>query len=606
MQILTIDFETYYSQKFSLSKMTTEEYIRDPQFEAIGVSVKVDSGEAKFFSGTKAQTKRWLDQFDWANAIAVAHNAVFDMAILNWHFDIRPKRIVDTLSMLRALDGPDAGNSLAKAAERYGLGVKGDEVINALGKRRIDFTVEEMARYGVYCCNDTDLTYDLFQRIAVGFPPTELRLIDLTIRMFTEPVLELDKKALEGHLAKVQRMKSDLLGKALITKDNLMSNPQLAETLRSLGVDPPMKVSPTTGKETYAFAKNDEEFKALLEHENAVVQAIVAARLGVKSTLEETRTERFIKIAERGTLPVPLRYYAAHTGRWGGDDKVNLQNLPRKSPLKKAMLAPEGYTFIDCDSSQIEARTLAWLAGQHDLVAAFDRGEDVYKIMATAIYHVALDNVTDDQRFVGKTTILGCGYGMGAAKFQAQLLTFGVDMKLGECKRIINVYRETYPKIHELWDKAGDVLDKMMANQTTTLGCDELLLVHGANGIELPNGLFIRYPNLRFLQVKRGQSEMVYDQKKGRAVLTTRIYGGKMVENICQALARIVIGEQMLMIARRLRVVMTVHDAVGAIAPTEEAEEAQRFVEACMRIRPKWATALPLNCESKKGLSYGG
>ena len=606
MNILTIDFETFYDRTFSLSKMTTEEYIRDEMFEVIGVSVKRNDEEAQWFSGTKAKTKAWLDQFDWDNSIAVAHNAVFDMAILNWVFDIRPKRIVDTLSMLRAIDGPDAGNSLAKAAERYGLGKKGDEVINALGKRRLDFTPEEMARYAGYCINDTDLTYELFQRIAAGFPAIELRLIDLTIRMFSEPVLELDKKALEGHLGKVQRMKNDLLGKALITKDNLMSNPQLAETLRSLGVDPPMKVSPTTGKDTFAFAKNDEEFKALLDHENAVVQAIVAARLGVKSTLEESRTERFIKIAERGALPVPLRYYAAHTGRWGGDDKVNLQNLPRKSPLKKAMLAPEGYTFIDCDSSQIEARTLAWLAGQDDLVAAFDRGEDVYKIMASSIYGVSVDEVTDDQRFVGKTTILGCGYGMGAAKFQAQLLTFGVDMKLGECKRIINVYRETYPKIPELWDKAGDVLDKMMANQTTTLGCNELLLVHGKNGVELPNGLFIRYPNLRFLQMKSGQSEMVYDQKKGRAVLTTRIYGGKMVENICQALARIVIGEQMLMIARRLRVVMTVHDAVGAIAPTEKAEEAQRFVEACMRIRPKWATALPLNCESKKGLSYGG
>ena len=606
MNVITIDFETYYSQRFSLSKLTTEEYIRDPQFEVIGVSVRRNEEETVWFSGTNAQTKRWLQQWDWDNSIAVAHNAVFDMAILNWHFDIRPKRIVDTLSMLRAIDGPDAGNSLAKAAERYGLGAKGTEVINALGKQRLDFTPEELERYGEYCNNDVELTYELFKRIGTGFPAIEFQLIDLTIRMFTEPVLELNKEALKRHLEKVQHMKNDLLGKALITKENLMSNPQLAETLRSLGVEPPMKVSPTTGKETYAFAKNDEEFKALLEHENPIVQAIVAARLGVKSTLEESRTERFIKIAERGTLPVPLRYYAAHTGRWGGDDKVNLQNLPRKSPLKKAMLAPEGYTFIDCDSSQIEARTLAWLAGQNDLVAAFDRGEDVYKLMATAIYHVALNAVTDDQRFVGKTTILGCGYGMGAAKFQAQLLTFGVDMKLSECKRIINVYRETYPKIPMLWDKAGDVLDKMMANQTTSLGCDNLLLVHGANGVELPNGLFIRYPNLRFLRTKSGQSEMVYDQKKGRAVLTTRIYGGKMIENICQALARIVIGEQMLMIARRLRVVMTVHDAVGVIAPNEKAEKAQRFVEACMRIRPKWATALPLNCESKKGISYGG
>jgi len=607
MHVITIDFETFYSQKFSLSKMTTEEYVRDSEFEVIGVSVKVDAGEAKFFSGPKAATKMFLDRFDWDNAIAVAHNAVFDMAILNWHFDIRPKRIADTLSMLRAIDGPDAGNSLAKAAERYKLGAKGNEVINALGKRRLDFTPEEMSRYGTYCCNDSDLTYDLFQRIAVGFPAVEFRLIDLTIRMFTEPVLTLNKQALEEHLAKVRHMKSQLLGKSLITKENLMSNPQLAETLRSLGVEPPTKISPATGKETFAFAKTDEEFKALLEHKNAVVQAIVAARLGVKSTLEETRTERFIKIADRGALPVPLRYYAAHTGRWGGDDKVNLQNLPRKSPLKKAMLAPEGYTFIDCDSSQIEARTLAWLAGQDDLVDAFDRGEDVYKIMASSIYGVAVDEVADPQRFVGKTTILGCGYGMGAAKFQAQLKTFGVDMHEDECKRIISVYRETYPMIPLLWRQTGDALDAMANNQTAPIGLDGVLTVCGADGIKLPNGLSLKYPNLRWKPMLGGNhNEMVYDQKKGKSVIPTRIYGGKAVENICQALARIIIGEQMLMVARSYRVVMTVHDAIGVITPNEKAEEAQRFVEACMRIRPKWATALPLNCESKKGLSYGG
>jgi DNA polymerase len=607
MQILTIDFETYYDRSYSLSKVTTEEYIRDEIFEVIGVSVKVDSEEAQWFSGNKAKTKAWLDQFDWGNAVAVAHNAVFDMAILNWQFDIRPKRIVDTLSMLRAIDGPDAGNSLAKAAERYGLGVKGNEVINALGKMRVDFTSEELGRYGEYCCNDADLTYELFKRIAVGFPAIELRLIDLTIRMFTEPVLELDKWTLTSHLVKVQNLKTQLLNKAVITKENLMSNPKLAETLTSLGVTPPMKTSPATGKETHAFAKNDEEFKALLEHENPIVQAIVAARLGVKSTLEESRTQRFIQIAERGTLPVPLRYYAAHTGRWGGDDKVNLQNLPRKSSLKKAMLAPEGYTFIDCDSSQIEARTLAWLAGQDDLVDAFDRGEDVYKIMASRIYGVSIDEVTDDQRFVGKTTILGCGYGMGAAKFQAQLKTFNVEMELEECERIIHVYRATYPKIPQLWQQAGRALKAMMRNATTPLGCGEVLTVCGAAGIKLPNGLSIKYPNLRRRKDKEtGDFELIYDTKKGRAVIPTRIYGGKAVENICQALARIIIGEQMLMIARSYRVVMTVHDAVGVIAPTEKAEEARQFVEACMRIRPKWATALPLNCESKMGASYGG
>ena len=576
-------------------------------FEVIGVSVKRNDEPAVWFSGTKAKTKAWLDQWDWDNSIAVAHNAVFDMAILNWHFDIRPKRIVDTLSMLRAIDGPDAGNSLAKAAERYGLGVKGSEVINALGKRRLDFSTEEMARYAEYCCNDGDLTYDLFQRIAVGFPQVEFRLIDLTIRMFTEPMLSLDEEVLTNHLSNVKSSKDALMAKLNYDKADLMSNPKLAELLLFHGVIPPTKISPATGKETHAFAKNDEAFKELLEHENPQVQAIVAARLGVKSTLEETRTERFIKIAERGTLPVPLRYYAAHTGRWGGDDKVNLQNLPRKSPLKKAIIPPDGYVFIDCDSSQIEARTLAWLAGQNDLVDAFDKGEDVYKIMASSIYGVDVDEVTDPQRFVGKTTILGAGYGMGAAKFQAQLKTFGVDMPEDECKRIIKVYRETYPMIPKLWRQAGDALDAMANNQTAPIGLDGVLVVYGKDGIKLPNGLSIKYPNLRWKPMMGSQhNEMVYDQKKGRAVIPTRIYGGKAVENICQALARIVIGEQMLMVARKLRVVMTVHDAVGCIAPEAEANKARAYVEDCMRIRPKWAVALPLNCESKMGASYGG
>ena len=606
MHIITYDFETFYDRSFSLSKMTTEEYIRDELFEVIGIAVKVDDGETQWFSGPYQQTKKWLEQFPWDDALTVAHNAMFDAAILSWHFDIRPKMIADTLSMARAIDGPDAGNSLAKLAERYGLGVKGDEVVNALGKGRLDFTAEELKCYGDYCINDVELTYKLFTQMAPLMPKLEMKLIDLTIRMFSEPKLELDKCVLEDHLEDVKAKKEALMSKLNYDKADLMSNPKLAELLEFHGVQVPMKVSPTTGKQTYAFAKNDEAFKELLEHENPQVQAIVAARLGVKSTLEETRTERFIRIAERGALPIPLRYYAAHTGRWGGDDKVNMQNLPRKSPLKKAIKAPDGYVLIDCDSSQIEARTLAWLAGQDDLVEAFDRGEDVYKIMAAAIYNVPIEEVTDAQRFVGKTTILGAGYGMGAAKFQAQLKTFGVKLDLQECQYIITVYRQTYPKIPQLWQRASQALEALRTQRTTHLGREGVLSVD-LLGIKLPNGMYIRYPNLRIEQDKNtAKDQLVYDTKKGRAVIPNRIYGGKVVENVCQALARIVIGEQMLMVARRLPVVMTVHDAVGALAPVGEADEARKFVEDCMRMRPKWALGLPLNCESKMGASYGG
>jgi len=385
-----------------------------------------------------------------------------------------------------------------------------------------------------------------------------------------------------------------------------MSNPQLAKVLEELGVVVPMKVSPANGKMTYAFSKTDEEFKALLEHDNVIVQAIVAARLGVKSTIEETRTERFIGIARRGSMPVPLRYYAAHTGRWGGDDKLNLQNLPRKSPLKYSIIAPDGYVVLDSDSSQIEARTLAWLAGQNDLVDAFDRGEDVYRIMASAIYGKPADEITKDERFVGKTTILGAGYGMGAAKFQLQLKNFGVVITLEEAKRIIDTYRATYPNIVRLWAEAGDMLKAMLRNAQTTLGRDGLLEVDGANGIKLPNGLYLKYPNLRIREdEKTGKVEVVYDTKKGKAVIPNRIYGGKVIENVCQALARIIIGEQMLRIAKKYRVVMTVHDAIAVIAPKAEAEIAKEYVELCMRLRPIWAMELPLNCESGYGDSYG-
>lgn len=604
MPIITIDFETYYDRAYSLSKITTEEYIRDELFEVIGVAVKVDDGQTEWFSGPKEATLKWLKQFPWSEATAVAHNAVFDMAILNWIFKIRPKRIVDTLSMARAKHGTEVGGSLKALAEHYKLGVKGSEVLNALGKGRLDFTPEELARYGEYCVNDVELTYDLFASLAVDFPIVELKLIDLTIRMFTEPHLWLDDEILYEHKMDVISTKDTLMKHIEINREQLMSNGQFAEVLRARGVEPPTKVSPATGKETYAFAKNDEEFKALLEHEDPVVQLLVAARLGVKSTLEETRTQRFIDIAKRGMLPIPLRYYAAHTGRWGGDDKINMQNLPRKSPLKKAVKAPPGYLFIDCDSSQIEARTLAWLAGQNDLVDAFDKGEDVYKIMASAIYGKPIESITQDERFVGKTTILGAGYGMGYKKFRAQLKNFNVDLPEEECDRIIRVYRETYPMIPQLWRDASEALDAIANNQVAELGRPGVLSVEGYKGIRLPNGLYLKYPNLRW-QFSDGKQEMIYDTKKGKAVIPNRIYGGKCVENVCQALARIVIGEQMLMVANKYRVVMTVHDAVGVIAPEAEGERAQEYVEMCMRIRPSWAPELPLNCESKIGASYG-
>lgn len=597
MNILTIDFETYYAVDFSLTKFTTEEYVRDDRFEVIGVAVKENEGDPQWFSGTKEETKEWLKQFDWDNSFALAHNAMFDSTILSWTFGIKPRAWFDTLSMARASDGLDAGNSLAKLATRYNLGVKGTEVVDAKGLRRADFGADQLNKYGEYCRNDVALTYDLFQTLLPRFNLHELKLIDLTLRMFYDPVLFLDTPLLEQHLMQVKARKDKLLAACISDKDTLMSNPKLADLLISLGVEPPMKESPANGKQTYAFAKNDEGFKELAEHPDERVQAIVAARLGTKSTLEETRTERFIAISKRGRMPVPLRYYAAHTGRWGGDDKLNLQNLPRKSLLKEAIVAPDGYILIDADSSQIEARTVAWLSGQNDLVIAFEEKQDVYKIMASSIYGKAQNEITDSERFVGKTTILGAGYGMGATKFGIQLKTFGVEIDDAESTRIIQVYRDTYPYIPKLWKEANSSLDALRTKKTAQVGCQPQALTLTENGFLLPSGLYLNYPDLQ----KDEDEQYSYASRRGRI----KIYGGKVIENVCQALARCIIGEQMLRITRQYRVALTVHDAVMAVVPEGQEKEALLYINECMRWRPSWATTLPLACELGMGKSYG-
>ena len=606
MDLITLDFETYYDREFSLSKMTTEEYIRDPRFEVIGIGVKVNNEPTEWASGTYEQLKRYLDTFNWQDSMVLAHNTMFDGAILAWHFDIHPRLFTDTLCIARALHGVEVGGSLKALAERYRIGAKGTEVVNALGKRRLDFSAEDLDRYGDYCVNDVELTYKLFHIfLKKGFPKTELRLIDLTLRMFIDPVLELDIGLLEQHLEDTRERKDQLLESAGVCKDDLMSNPKFAEVLQGLGVMPPTKVSLTTGKETWAFAKSDEAFKALEDHEDDRVQAVVAARLGTKSTLEETRTQRFIDIGKRGTLPVPVRYYAAHTGRWGGDDKINLQNLPSRGPngkkLKRSILAPAGYTLIDADSAQIEARVLAWLADQDDLTQAFANGEDVYKKMASRIYGCSEEEVTKDQRFVGKTTILGAGYGMGALKFQTQLNTFGQEVELDEARRIINIYREANWKISHLWRDCQNMVRHLINGDSYQIGRKGVLNVLGSErGVGLPSGLLIRYDDLSAEQGERGL-EYSYKTRRGR----TRIYGGKVTENVCQAIARCIIGEQMLQIAKRYRVVLTVHDSIVACVRDEEVAEAQAYVEKCMRWTSDWAEGLPINCESGTGKSYG-
>jgi DNA polymerase len=624
-KLITLDFETYYDKDFSLSKITTEQYIRDQRFEVIGFGYKIDDGETTWVTGSSERISLALTSLDIPNSYLLCHHTAFDGAILAWRYGLRPKYYLDTLSMARPITGQTIGVSLAALSKKFLLAEKGTEVVNAMGKRRKDFSAAEIDAYGKYCINDVNLTYGLYQVFKQWNPAKELYIQDLMLRMFTDPVLELDKEVLTAHLEKVQANKTKLMSRidTTIGREALMSNLQFADVLRKLGVEPPTKVSLRTQKETYAFGKTDQAFKDLAEHPNPAVQAVVAARLGIKSTLEETRTESFLGIAERGALPIMLNYWGAHTGRASGGDKMNLQNLPRGGALRRAIKVPDNHVLVAVDSAQIEARVVAWWAGQTDLVEDFRKNVDIYSSFASDVYGRKVDrkakaidengkeyNPDKVEGFVGKTCILGLGYGMGKDKFKATLKIgmggVSVDMDIKDAERTVNLYRAKFSKIADIWKACHTALGKMAAGFETTVGVG-IELRCTPEGVHLPNGTMIRYPNLR-----KTADGFEYDGRYG----AVKIYGGKMVENIVQALARIVVFDQMAKIDiemrkndnpdadARYKVVLTVHDEVVAVVPKAAGAWALEFMLATMSVAPKWCQDLPVSCEGDIGLNY--
>ena len=612
MTLITLDFETYYSKDYGLKAYTTEHYIRDEQFQVIGFAYKINDGETHWVSGTDKEISQAIHSLDIEKSYLICHNMAFDGAILAWRYGVIPKYYLDTLSMARPITGQTVGGSLAALAKKFLLDEKGTEVVNAIGLRREDFPPDQLARYGEYCKHDVNLTYGLYHVLKQWNPPKELYIQDLMVRMFTDPVLQLDKKVLTDHLFKVQDNKARLMERidTSIGRDALMSNPKFAEVLKKLGVEPPMKVSLRTNKETYAFGKTDQAFKALADHPNPAVQAIVAARLGIKSTLEETRTESFIGIADRGSLPILLNYWGAHTGRASGGDKMNLQNLPRGGALRRSITTPEGHVLIAVDSAQIEARVVAWLAGETDLLENFRNNEDIYSKFASEVYSKPVTKADKVERFVGKTCILGLGYGMGPDKFKATLKVgmggISVDMPIDEAKSTVELYRTKYSMIAQLWKDANNALVQMSRGLETEFGVG-IALKCTPDGIWLPNNTMIRYPNLR-----KSAEGYEYDGRYG----PVKIYGGKVVENVVQGLARIVVFDQMAKIDQEMRlndnpqadarykVALTVHDEVVAVVPKAASHWALDFMLKTMSTPPKWCSDLPVSCEGEIGLNY--
>lgn len=611
MKVIGVDIEAYYSQDYSLSKMTTEKYVRDPRFELIGVSLK-RSLKAKpvWFSGTHEQIVQFLDKhIDWTEDALLCHNAAFDGAILSWVLGRKPKLWMDTMSMARPLHLKGCGVSLAALAKHYKLGQKGDEVLAAKGKRLKDFSPTELAKYGEYCCNDVELTYQLFNIFRASTSSLEMQVIDATIRMFTEPKLHLNPIKLRDYLQEVRDNKAKLLAATNEkTRDGFMSNAMFAELLMAEGVDPPMKYSERQKKMVYAFAKTDKGMKDLLDHESLRVQALVAARLGIKTTIEETRTERLLEISGRGLFPVMLNYWGAGTGRFSGGDKVNPQNFKRGGKIREAIEATVGNSIVAADLSQIEARILALVAGQADLIQVFANKGDPYSEFATDVFGRTITKADKEERFLGKTCILGLGYYTGAAKLRETLRQGpnkdgigGVTVPLEEAQRIVKLYRSKYSNIPKFWRTCGNALDHMVMGGSGYIS-EKFNIRYKGEQVILPNGAVLYYPKLEhFVNAETGERGMRYLGRKG----WEKIYSGLLCENIIQALARGVICEYLVTINTKYSVALQVHDEIVVVVPTTIEAQVVSEVEQVMSVAVAWLPGLPVACEVKPGPNYG-
>jgi DNA polymerase bacteriophage-type len=606
--VFCIDVETYYDDDYSLRKMATTEYICDPRFELQTVAVReLRWKKPRVF--TAKEFIAWARTINWKRAGILAHHAQFDGLILSRHCNVIPAFYFDTLSMARPVMPVHVGGSLKALTEAFGRPGKkyGAALVNVKGRRMADFTKAELKDLKQYNGDDVDDTIFVFDNLLPHTPFDELRLIDMTVKMYAQPRLLLDKPMLLALEKSEIEHKQALLAKLGADKSELMSNDKFAVMLEAAGVTPPMKLSAKTGQLTYAMSKQDAEFKALLDHDDEIVRTLVEARFGVKSTSVETRAARFAARADFGPASVYLNYAGAKTLRWSGGDKANYQNMKRGSNLRKAIYAPPGHQLMIADLAQIEARMNAWFNHQDDIVNAFATGVDVYKLTASKIYNKPIDQITPEERFLGKCCVLALGYGAGWARF-AQMLRLGalgppIDITDQLARDIVSAWRSANAFIAAGWRRAGNNAKSAFLGQQSIQDGPITFIGKGETGlITAPNGTYIRYDKIkadedgityanRFRRLKDGS---ISEQRQ-------RLYSGLYVENICQFLSRNVVAEHALEIAdevKNAQLVLTSHDELVFCVPNRSAAKALRVAKAVMTTPPSWAPDLPLGVDA--------
>lgn len=626
MKVIFLDFETYYDDLYSLRKMTPVEYILDQRFEAIGCGIKEGLDGAPF----------WLDGPDLPDYFRrlppdcglVSHNALFDACITAWRYGFVPRMTTCTMSTARALLRYKLeGVSLDRVSKHLGIGVKGSTVhkmkgMNLAAIKAIPSFYREVTEYGI---DDVSKCASIFSKLIQGkdyngptLPVEELAVMDMVIRCAIQPRFILDSYVLAEHLQAVLAEKEALLQRVTASKDELMSNDKFAELLRSLGVDPPMKVSKATGNETYAFAKTDVEFLDLLEHENPQVQALMAARFGYKSTIEETRAKRFIAISQlqwadgNAYMPMPIRYGGAHTHRLSGDWDLNVQNLRRGGKLRKSLKVQQGKRALTVDAAQIEARLTGWFCGCDKLTGQFARKEDVYANFASTAFGFKVNKVDHPtERFCGKQAILGLGFGLGWLNFKRRLATDSenqtgtrISLDDDQARTLVNTYRSEFREIPETWKILNYRMIPRLAATGAPMEWGPLVIVD--NAIILPSltgeigkGLRLHYHGLEY---KDNEWWFTYGGKR------KKLYGGKILENIVQALDRVIVMGAALRIQMRIqpyRLAQQAHDENAYIVNEEHVDAVKAILLEEMTRRPPWAPDLPLAAEAGVGISYG-
>lgn len=688
--LVVIDFETYWDSKtYTLSKMGPIEYVRNEKFTPQLCAFTLSNGSCCVDCSVveHERLRTTFENLDTHDVAWCGHNMHgFDSLILSEFFDFHPQKIYDTIAMMRWTGlSRVCRESHAALTEFLGNGNKAAGTVVSDHKQwPDDFTPEERAFFIQYCKDDAGQCYQNAQAMLPYMTPDALRFMSITARMATEPSFVLDEDLLLEYLsdldAAADKARQELMAMFSFQTNAdmlaaLRSADKFADMLRSLGVEPPLKESaaktktkreklqlaadagrPGAAEElenmqpvmTYAFSKTDVDFVLMQDHPDPRVALLVRTRLQLNSSIDRSRAETLLKFARmHKPLPIMLGAWLAHTGRYSAGasadagtktDKLQFQNLSKRDPskrkLRQAIKVPKGKVVVACDSSQIEARGLAFVSNEVGLLTQFREGRDPYSELAETIFGVPWQDIKagaksgDKQmkmyRNTGKTGILSCGYGVGHHKYSNTLLRQGIHLhedldRHHELARYAHgIYRAAHPNIVAFWKTAENVLEAMLRGESGTFGGPNNdiytfgILPVGPRtdlcvpSVRFPSGYILRYPGLRAERNDRGKWQFVYDTYKGASKIPTHIYGGAFTNNLVQGLSfvDVIMYQGCRMDEAGIKLACNIHDAWASVVPEEQGEYVKQQMLHYMSIVPPALNGLPVACEAEIGTTF--